>query len=437
MAQKTVRSDSSIGSALFQYGERLFRLCYLHTKDPAEAEKLLADVFLQYAVLKHRFRSERERGTWLLKTVYRALMDWYASKPRRTPARSVIRQKGEGLPFLLTDELCDIMRLRYTYLTPLVLVVGDGMTEAQAARLTARPAGLVRRRIAKALEKLRMDRSEAKEWLDTVILPEDVSARVLYDLHTAESDPHFSLQTGAASLRRGFRHSAPYIALAVLALCLLAFLAVRMDWFGLGVPTEPSGVPEGGSQSAAAPASGTSAPSGEAPAGPAGEGEPSRAGALPSLEPASPPGDAARLNVSLFIPNETGLTEYDLRDMEADGAVLVREMAARGAFPDDVELLGLTYLKDGRETDSVRTGDRLEVRLYFTASLQDALDGSPTSALAEALAKTFRSFYDAAGMPLYTLEIYAGDAPLSSNGRALDCTALLTGELPVTEVIGD
>ncbi len=127
-------------------------------------------------------------------------------------------------------------------------------------------------------------------------------------------------------------------------------------------------------------------------------------------------------DVPVFVPNDSGLTQYTLAGETADGAAIMALMAEKGAFPADVTLLALD------EADGT-------VRLQFSGALQTHLDASPSAAVLEAIAKTFRAFYEAGNKPVETLEIYADGAPVTVGGAAIDCTALMYGELPVSGVV--
>ena len=145
----------------------------------------------------------------------------------------------------------------------------------------------------------------------------------------------------------------------------------------------------------------------------------------------------AVLDIPVFVPSDSGLTQYNYRGFEADASVLVQKMAEKGAFPTDVTLDALTYMRNGEVVSSLRSGDQLEVRLQFSGALQTYLDGAQSTASLEAIAKTFRAFYEAAGMTLAKLEVYADDKPIVVGNMEINCTALMYGELPVSDVIDE
>ena len=162
-------------------------------------------------------------------------------------------------------------------------------------------------------------------------------------------------------------------------------------------------------------------PEAPAPAEAEAEAEPDSATAA---EPAagSTVAAVAAQDVPVFVPNDSGLTQYTLQGETTDAAALVEKMAEKGAFPADVVLEALD------ESDGV-------VRLQFSGALQSYIDGASSAAALEAISKTFRAFYEAGGRPIETLEIYAAGEPVTVGGVAVDCTVLMYGELPVSGVV--
>lgn len=200
------------------------------------------------------------------------------------------------------------------------------------------------------------------------------------------------------------------------ALCLALLLCVSAAGCSAGeTPSSESAAP------AAAETAPEATPEASAPAEAEAEAEPDSATAA---EPAagSTVAAVAAQDVPVFVPNDSGLTQYTLQGETTDAAALVEKMAEKGAFPADVVLEALD------ESDGV-------VRLQFSGALQSYIDGASSAAALEAISKTFRAFYEAGGRPIETLEIYAAGEPVTVGGVAVDCTVLMYGELPVSGVV--
>lgn len=204
------------------------------------------------------------------------------------------------------------------------------------------------------------------------------------------------------------------------ALCLALLLCVSAAGCSAGETPSAAGAAPAAAEAApeAAPETTPEAP---APAEAEAEAEPDSATAA---EPAagSTVAAVAAQDVPVFVPNDSGLTQYTLQGETTDAAALVEKMAEKGAFPADVVLEALD------ESDGV-------VRLQFSGALQSYIDGASSAAALEAISKTFRAFYEAGGRSIETLEIYASGEPVTVGGVAVDCTVLMYGELPVSGVV--
>lgn len=204
------------------------------------------------------------------------------------------------------------------------------------------------------------------------------------------------------------------------ALCLALLLCVSAAGCSAGETPSAEGAAPAAAEATpeAAPETTPEAP---APAEAEAEAEPDSATAA---EPAagSTVAAVAAQDVPVFVPNDSGLTQYTLQGETTDAAALVEKMAEKGAFPADVVLEALD------ESDGV-------VRLQFSGALQSYIDGASSAAALEAISKTFRAFYEAGGRSIETLEIYAAGEPVTVGGVAVDCTVLMYGELPVSGVV--
>lgn len=201
------------------------------------------------------------------------------------------------------------------------------------------------------------------------------------------------------------------------ALCLALLLCVSAA--GCSAGETPSAQ---GAAPAAAEAASEAAPEAPAPAEAEAEAEPDSAPAAAEPAAGSTIAAVAAQDVPVFVPNDSGLTQYTLQGETTDVAALIEKMAEKGAFPADVVLEALD------ESDGV-------VRLQFSGALQSYIDGASSAAALEAISKTFRAFYEAGGRSIETLEIYAAGDPVTVGGVAVDCTVLMYGELPVSGVV--
>lgn len=408
---RKLRDDNALLSALMRFGDTAFRICYMHTKSPKTARELLEDVFMQYCLHTKPFKTEEQERLWVLRTVHKTCMDYYAAKLRRNPADEQIKHAGRSLDFVVTDELCAIMKLPYNWLTALALCCGDDEPAAYGAKVTGRSTAFVSKALHRAAEKLSMTEEDLREWIQTIYMPDDIRSRIQYNMMQEIKDKHFTVNSYAKALKRGVDRFAPYVALGVVCFSILAVATVRFGWLGIEYVRTPM------------------------------QEDTDRTGTVSSTVTAEKnngtgkqDGDAATLSLSYFVPEENTMVRYN-SSMEADLSVLVEKMAESGAFPGDVTLNEVRFLKNNKVIEKLKSGELPDVQLYFSEALQTALDNGDGEATLEAIARTTLVFYDAGNITPAKLEIFSGNNPVTINGQTVDCTPLMYGETPVSREV--
>lgn len=195
----------------------------------------------------------------------------------------------------------------------------------------------------------------------------------------------------------------PFAAVGVIVICLLCVVAVRAGWFGTKYVRTPDVILES-----------------DTPVSSAAESEVSHVTLTPEPTASEDTREAVNMSLSIFVPSDSGLDQYSYKSLPADGAVLVQKMAEKGAFPEDVTLDALDYVKDGEVVSTMKSGEMPEVRLQFSGALQEYLDSASSTSSLEAIAKTFRAFYEAAGMTLSKLEVYSDGKPVTVGDMQID-----------------
>lgn len=413
MARK-LRDDNALQSALLRFGDTAFRITYMHTKSPKTARELLEDVFLQYCLRTKPFKNEAEERLWLLREVHKTCMDYYAAKLRRNPADEQIKHAGRNLDFIITDELCSIMKLPYTRLTALAVCCGDGESAEYGAKICGRTPAFVRKAIKSSAEKLNLSEEDLCEWIQTVYMPDDIRSRIQYNIHRETEDKHFAVNSRAKAFKRSMDRAAPYAALGVVCFGIFAVAAVRFGWLGV----EYVRTPKNSDLSQTTTSSGSST-------------TPEN-----STVSTTQDGDAATLTLAYFVPDGDSMIRHNCT-MEADASVLIAKMAENGVFPSDVTLNEVRFLKNGKVITSLKSGEMPDVQLYFSAALQTAIDSGDGEAILEAVSRTILVFYEAGNITPAKLEIFADGRPVAVNGEEINCTPLMYGETPVSTVVED
>ena len=329
------------------------------------------------------------------------------------------------MPFETPKELCDVLRLHYTLLTAVALHYGAGDNTRFIGRVTGKSSAAVQNQLEKAKKAASMSEDDLREWVETLETPDDLLHRVYYSVLNESKDPHFSANSRAKRLKRNVDRAMPFAAVGVIVICLLGVVAVRAGWFVTKYVRTPDVILESDTPVSSSAAEGESS----------AENEVSHVTLTPEPTASEDTREAINMSLSIFVPSDSGLDQYSYKSLPADGAVLVQKMAEKGAFPEDVTLDALDYIKDGEVVSTMKSGEMLEVRLQFSGALQDYLDTASSTAALEAISKTFRAFYETAGMTLSKLEVYSNGKPVTVGDMQINCTSLMYGELPVSAVL--
>ena len=74
-----MRSELEVNSAIEQYSDMILRLCTVYLKNPTDAEDILQNVFLKYALSEKHFEGPEHEKAWLLRVTVNACKDWVKS----------------------------------------------------------------------------------------------------------------------------------------------------------------------------------------------------------------------------------------------------------------------------------------------------------------------------------------------------------------------
>ena len=141
-----------------RYGPALYRFCLLQMKNPADAEDILQDVFIQRLYHAPEFRSpEHERG-WL----FRVALNRCRSEWRRSRRSELPLEAAEGVclapeELSLLEQAADLPEKQRTALH---LYYYEGYTVREIARLLGVTVPTIKMRLKRGRDALR------KEWVE-------------------------------------------------------------------------------------------------------------------------------------------------------------------------------------------------------------------------------------------------------------------------------
>lgn len=379
-----------------QYGADLFALCYLQAGRPAQALDLMAASLCDVAASPKLWELAASGKEGFLRVGHLNCVDASLRRPKR-PKRKKDTSGQEApravLPFSLTDPLREILKLRLPARTALFCRERLGLSWEAAARLLGTSPARCQRLYGAALKQAKITAGQARANLETLSPGEDTLDAAWEEFLSQRGQAGFSTRQRYRRARRAMDVAMPFLALGVVAICVVAFLGVEHGWFG------PSSVPVQGTA------------------------QESSSDDLP-LEV----GD-----VSVYVPEEGGFAEYIVHNTPYSPEDILRQMVYVGGAPAGTTLLSANLDSGGTESSDGSTvtytlGDTLSLTLEFSQEAA-SLSGEEGERTLQAMAATFTAYTQG----LDRLSFRCQGEELTVNGKTAQ--DFLDGQLTITRTV--
>ena len=379
-----------------QYGADLFALCYLQAGRPAQALDLMAASLCDMAASPKLWELAASGKEGFLRVGHLNCVDASLRRPKR-PKRKKDTSGQEApravLPFSLTDPLREILKLRLPARTALFCRERLNLSWEAAARLLGTSPARCQRLYGAALKQAKITAGQARANLETLSPGEDTLDAAWEEFLSQRGQAGFSTRQRYRRARRAMDVAMPFLALGVVAICVVAFLGVENGWFG------PSSVPVQGTA------------------------QESSSDDLP-LEV----GD-----VSVYVPEEGGFAEYIVHNTPYSPEDILRQMVYVGGAPAGTTLLSANLDSGGTESSDGSTvtytlGDTLSLTLEFSQEAA-SLSGEEGERMLQAMAATFAAYTQ----DLDQLSFRCQGEELTVNGKTAQ--DFLDGQLTITRTV--
>ena len=379
-----------------QYGADLFALCYLQAGRPAQALDLMAASLCDMAASPKLWELAASGKEGFLRVGHLNCVDASLRRPKR-PKRKKDTSGQEApraaLPFSLTDPLREILKLRLPARTALFCRERLNLSWEAAARLLGTSPARCQRLYGAALKQAKITAGQARANLETLSPGEDTLDAAWEEFLSQRGQAGFSTRQRYRRARRAMDVAMPFLALGVVAICVVAFLGVEHGWFG------PSSVPVQGTA------------------------QESSSDDLP-LEV----GD-----VSVYVPEEGGFAEYIVHNTPYSPEDILRQMVYLGGTPAGTTLLSANLDSGGTESSDGSTvtytlGDTLSLTLEFSQEAA-SLSGEEGERTLQAMAATFAAYTQG----LDRLSFRCQGEELTVNGKTAQ--DFLDGQLTITRTV--
>lgn len=379
-----------------QYGADLFALCYLQAGRPAQALDLMAASLCDVAASPKLWELAASGKEGFLRVGHLNCVDASLRRPKR-PKRKKDASGQEApravLPFSLTDPLREILKLRLPARTALFCRERLNLSWEAAARLMGTSPARCQRLYGAALKQAKITAGQARANLETLSPGEETLDAAWEEFLSQRGQAGFSTRQRYRRARRAMDVAMPFLALGVVAICVVAFLGVEHGWFG------PSSVPVQGTA------------------------QESSSDDLP-LEV----GD-----VSVYVPEEGGFAEYIVHNTPYSPEDILRQMVYLGGAPAGTTLLSANLDSGGTESSDGSTvtytlGDTLSLTLEFSQEAA-SLSGEEGERTLQAMAATFAAYTQG----LDRLSFRCQGEELTVNGKTAQ--DFLGGQLTITRTV--
>ena len=379
-----------------QYGADLFALCYLQAGRPAQALDLMAASLCDMAASPKLWELAASGKEGFLRVGHLNCVDASLRRPKR-PKRKKDTSGQEApraaLPFSLTDPLREILKLRLPARTALFCRERLNLSWEAAARLLGTSPARCQRLYGAALKQAKITAGQARANLETLSPGEETLDAAWEEFLSQRGQAGFSTRQRYRRARRAMDVAMPFLALGVVAICVVAFLGVEHGWFG------PSSVPVQGTA------------------------QESSSDDLP-LEV----GD-----VSVYVPEEGGFAEYIVHNTPYSPEDILRQMVYVGGAPAGTTLLSANLDSGGTESSDGSTvtytlGDTLSLTLEFSQEAA-SLSGEEGERTLQAMAATFAAYTQG----LDRLSFRCQGEELTVNGKTAQ--DFLDGQLTITRTV--
>lgn len=379
-----------------QYGADLFALCYLQAGRPAQALDLMAASLCDVAASPKLWELAASGKEGFLRVGHLNCVDASLRRPKR-PKRKKNTSGQEApravLPFSLTDPLREILKLRLPARTALFCRERLNLSWEAAARLLGTSPARCQRLYGAALKQAKITAGQARANLETLSPGEETLDAAWEEFLSQRGQAGFAARQRYRRARRAMDVAMPFLALGVVAICVVAFLGVEHGWFG------PSSVPVQGTA------------------------QESSSDDLP-LEV----GD-----VSVYVPEEGGFAEYIVHNTPYSPEDILRQMVYLGGAPAGTTLLSANLDSGGTESSDGSTvtytlGDTLSLTLEFSQEAA-SLSGEEGERTLQAMAATFAAYTQG----LDRLSFRCQGEELTVNGKTAQ--DFLGGQLTITRTV--
>ena len=159
-----MRDEEELCRAMDLYGDMVWRVCLLHLKNRADAEDVLQNVLLKFALRDKPFQSPQHEKAWVLRVAINESRDLLrdAFRRRSVPLSQLVEAHAPQASPEEREVLEAVLALPTKYRDPVYLYYYEGYRAAEIGKILGKKANTVYTLLQRA-RKLLKDRLEGDE----------------------------------------------------------------------------------------------------------------------------------------------------------------------------------------------------------------------------------------------------------------------------------
>ncbi len=165
MSKQVLDFDDKFTEKYKLYGEMLYKIAFLYTKNSADTEDILQDIFIKYFSLKKTFSSPEHEKAWFIRITQNKAIDYIRKSHLRDYELNTALEKEQISSDSDTTELKEelfkkLLCLDNKYKTVVVLYYYYDYSTEEIAKTMKISVAAVKKRLQRAREKLKKEMEE-------------------------------------------------------------------------------------------------------------------------------------------------------------------------------------------------------------------------------------------------------------------------------------
>ncbi len=153
-----MRDEEEVRQAMERYGPSVWRVCMVHLKNRTDAEDILQNVFLKYALRDDPFESQEHEKAWVLRVAINQCRDLLSSvfRSRTVPLDQLLEEQADPVPQEHREVLQAVLSLPVKFRDVVYLYYFEGYKAAEIGKLLGKKVNTVYTLLERARKLLKV-----------------------------------------------------------------------------------------------------------------------------------------------------------------------------------------------------------------------------------------------------------------------------------------